>query len=338
MHCMAVFHGPATPPSTGVLAFQADARRTFRISATGVVLELAANLKVVKKLKLVGAPFKVFKNTAFVKDMFTSALEVAKFEGAAIRTVSGVRGQVRVARAPACCTPSPTALGGTNPSPHPTPPFPATECAPRAHPNRPPSGQAAPFGPDPAQGVGARAAAHPVQPHLQPAGAARQGLRAHAQRGRGAGGAGRGAAGGQGLAVQAGGARDPPVQQAGGAKGAAGGAAVQEQAQAGRQARQEATQEELAQGGSGGGGRAGGAGRRNLHAATAHHVQRARAQAQAGGRHPPRRARQGCGARTGGQGRGQQAGAQEAPRQAGAGGEAPGQGRRQAWRRRLSRG
>lgn len=142
MHCMAVFHGPATPPSTGVLAFQADARRTFRISATGVVLELAANLKVVKKLKLVGAPFKVFKNTAFVKDMFTSALEVAKFEGAAIRTVSGVRGQVRVARAPACCTPSPTALGGTNPSPHPTPPFPATECAPRAHPNRPPSGEA----------------------------------------------------------------------------------------------------------------------------------------------------------------------------------------------------
>jgi ribosome biogenesis protein BMS1 len=59
MHCLAVFHGPATPPGTGVLAFQADARRTFRISATGVVLELAANLKVVKKLKLVGSPFKV---------------------------------------------------------------------------------------------------------------------------------------------------------------------------------------------------------------------------------------------------------------------------------------
>jgi ribosome biogenesis protein BMS1 len=33
-----------------------------------------------KKLKLTGVPNKIFKNTAFIKGMFSSPLEVAKFE------------------------------------------------------------------------------------------------------------------------------------------------------------------------------------------------------------------------------------------------------------------
>ncbi|KWU45367.1 GTP binding protein [Rhodotorula sp. JG-1b] len=101
MHCLATFYGPISAPNTGFCAFTRFGSETpsFRVSASGVVTDINGTTQIVKKLKLTGAPYKVFKNTAFIKDMFSSSLEVAKFEGAYIRTVSGIRGQIKKALA-----------------------------------------------------------------------------------------------------------------------------------------------------------------------------------------------------------------------------------------------
>ena len=101
MHCFGTFYGPLVAPGTGFSCVQSlsSSNPGFRIAASGVVLAVDENTEIVKKLKLTGTPYKIFRNTAFIRDMFSSSLEIAKFEGASVRTVSGIRGQIKKALA-----------------------------------------------------------------------------------------------------------------------------------------------------------------------------------------------------------------------------------------------
>ena len=96
-YCFATFYGPFIAPNTGFTCFQSFSASNpgFRVAASGTVLSIDESTEIVKKLKLVGTPAKIYKNTAFIKGMFNSALEAARFEGSAIQTVSGIRGQIK---------------------------------------------------------------------------------------------------------------------------------------------------------------------------------------------------------------------------------------------------
>lgn len=95
--CYGVFYGPLYPLTTSFICIQKldDKVPHFRIAANGVVVEMNQNFRVMKKLKLTGVPYKIHKNTAFISKMFNSSLEVAKYEGAKLQTVSGIRGQIK---------------------------------------------------------------------------------------------------------------------------------------------------------------------------------------------------------------------------------------------------
>ncbi|KAM7279637.1 hypothetical protein ACFE04_006771 [Oxalis oulophora] len=97
--CLATFWGPLVPPTTSVVAFQTLSKNQagMRIAATGVVQEYNHAARIVKKVKFVGNPCKILGKTALIENMFTSDLEIARYQGVAVQTVSGIRGEVKKA-------------------------------------------------------------------------------------------------------------------------------------------------------------------------------------------------------------------------------------------------
>jgi ribosome biogenesis protein BMS1 len=87
------FYGPVVPAGTGFSVY--SEKTSFKILGFGTITDLSSNPGIVKKLKLIGYPDRIHHNTVFVKSMFTSDLEVLRFAGAALRTASGLRGEVK---------------------------------------------------------------------------------------------------------------------------------------------------------------------------------------------------------------------------------------------------
>jgi len=96
-HCLSHFYGPISSPGTGIIGYLRNDRliKSFRISATGVVLGIKSKVNVQKKLKLVGYPENIYKNTCFIKEMFKSDMEASRFVAAKIKTVSNIRGVIK---------------------------------------------------------------------------------------------------------------------------------------------------------------------------------------------------------------------------------------------------
>ena len=94
--CTMTFFGPACAQNSGVIGFETiDEVPYFRPALVGNVSNVEKVSDIVKKLKLVGRPREVKRNTAFVTGMFSTKVEVARFVGAKIQTVSGIRGQIK---------------------------------------------------------------------------------------------------------------------------------------------------------------------------------------------------------------------------------------------------
>jgi ribosome biogenesis protein BMS1 len=85
--CNMSFYGPITPQNTGFLAIQTMSsdmkeikRIGFRIAATGAVNEIDKSSQIMKKLKLVGTPYKIFKKSAFISGKLFKCRQMDKVQ------------------------------------------------------------------------------------------------------------------------------------------------------------------------------------------------------------------------------------------------------------------
>jgi hypothetical protein len=67
----------------------------FNILFTGNILPNNNSLNIVKKAKLKGIIYNSFRKTAFIKNMFSSEIEISRFIGSSIQTISGIRGVIK---------------------------------------------------------------------------------------------------------------------------------------------------------------------------------------------------------------------------------------------------
>ena len=67
----------------------------FDILFTGNVLSNNSTLNIFKKAKLKGTVYNSFRKTAFVKNMFSNEMEIFRFMGSLIQTISGTRGIIK---------------------------------------------------------------------------------------------------------------------------------------------------------------------------------------------------------------------------------------------------
>lgn len=88
-----LFTAPNVPNGTSFLFYSMDS--DYKILATGKILDASGDIKVKKKLKLIGHPKNIIGNNVIVGSMFSSNYEVDKFRGAKLATASGLRGLIK---------------------------------------------------------------------------------------------------------------------------------------------------------------------------------------------------------------------------------------------------